>query len=435
MELAYATDSVELCVERLEAHAESFEGEDRRALLGRAARVAEEDLQKWEEAERLYERVMELTAASDERQEDLVRRRLICLSRIVGREEQALEMFERLLDQTPFEPAAFRAMLQLFEREQAHDRARLSRQVLTALNCQVEPAEGRKKMRPSQIFDERTLETHLLPTSLDPDVFHVLRKSMPLVEKVFSEALPQRKVLDGSRVSGEDGLSRALHDATAAFEIGRYSAEEGDSGPPMPQVFGQGNPDFWFNQHVVESMGEAEQYFTAGFVSALGWSGLAPVLELDGRSIWHLIEGTWLRQTGSGFEERVDVESQRMSEEIGSPFLAVTRRRIRKAIEPVVEEFPGTTPELWPEQVEEFACRVGLVVCGDLAAAIRCLLRFRGWELDLDAPETRDQITRIDLVGRLIQFAFSQDYLESRYAVGLSARPSELKACDPREWQ
>ena len=115
-----------------------------------------------------------------------------------------------------------------------------------------------------------------------------------------------------------------------------------------------------------------------------------------------------------------------MSEAIGSPFLAVTRRRVVKAIEPVVEELPEAQCELWPEAIEEFACRVGLVLCGDLAAAIRSVLRFRGWQADLQAPETREHITRIDLVGRLIRFAYSQDYLEARYEVGLSGRPSEL---------
>jgi len=80
----------------------------------------------------------------------------------------------------------------------------------------------------------------------------------------------------------------------------------------------------------------------------------------------------------------------------------------------------------WPEAVREFACRVGLVMCGDLAAAIRCILRFEGWRSDFETPETREHITRIDLLGRLVRFAFSEEYLKPRYEVGLTATPDEL---------
>ncbi|MFB6374683.1 MAG: hypothetical protein ABEN55_16540, partial [Bradymonadaceae bacterium] len=114
------------------------------------------------------------------------------------------------------------------------------------------------------------------------------------------------------------------------------------------------------------------------------------------------------------------------ADEIGSPFLAVTRRRVANAIEPVADQLPEQTCELWPDAVREFACRVGLVMCGDLSAAIRCILRFEGWKLDFEAPETRDQITRMDLLGRLVRFAFSEDYLKARYEVGLTATPDEL---------
>ena len=46
--------------------------------------------------------------------------------------------------------------------------------------------------------------------------------------------------------------------------------------------------------------------------------------------------------------------------------------------------------------------------------------------MGLGEAETREQVTRSELVGRLVRFAFSEDYLEARYAVGLSGRPSEL---------
>ena len=131
--------------------------------------------------------MLETTEEGSERELDLVRRRVLALSRLMGREEDALEMFERLLDRDPFEPTAFRAMLELFEREKAHDRARLTRQVLSALNCEVERDRVRTKKAPSRSFGTEAVERYLLPETLDGDTFHLLMKLMPLAEKVCSE--------------------------------------------------------------------------------------------------------------------------------------------------------------------------------------------------------------------------------------------------------
>jgi hypothetical protein len=339
-----------------------------------------------------------------------------------------METFGELLERDPFEPSAYRAMLQLFEREKIHDRVRLTQQVLEALNCEVDRSDVRTKMTPARAFDDRDIEEHLLPDVLPPGVFRLLEQTVPLAEKVLADDLPQKKTLDGVKLrkTGHDGMLDALEDAAAAFGMTRYRAELGDSGPPAPQVFGSGNPDIWFNEEVLRGLNPSERVFTAGYVSALGATGLAPLMELDGRRVWHLIEGTWLRQQGEGFDQRVDVRSQEMADAIGSPFLAVARRRVVGAAEPIVDDLPQAPCELWSEGIQEFACRVGLVLCGDLAAAIRCLLRFGGWNMGLGEPETREQVTRSALVGRLIRFAFSEDYLEARYAVGLSGRPSEL---------
>ncbi len=426
VELAYGAGDVDNCVERLESMADEASPDERRVLLTRAARVADEHLQMWEAAERLYGRVLDETDPDAEATHDLVRRRVLCLSRLVGREREAVASFGRLLEHDAFEPAAYRAMLDLFERERALDRSRLARQVLDVLNCEIDRQDVRTKTRPSRHFAEEVVDRHLLPEPLDGDVFHLLMQTVPLAEKVWTKELPQKKVLDGRRLPSDHPLEEALEAGAAAFDLRTYTADVGDSGPPAPQVFGADKPDYWFNEQTVSGTSRAEQYFTAGYVSALGWSGLSPLLELDGRQFWHLVEATWLHQTGEGFDERVDVESQRLADEIGSPFLAVTRRRIHNAIEPVAERMPEAACELWPEAVHEFAARAGLVLCGDLAAAIRCLLRFEGWELDFDNPETREQITRMDLLARLVRFAFSEDYLAARYEVGLTANADEI---------
>ncbi|MFB6374682.1 MAG: hypothetical protein ABEN55_16535, partial [Bradymonadaceae bacterium] len=292
----------------LEALAEEVDKSDREVLLARAARVADEDLQMWREAEQLYDRVLELCDPGSDEELDVLRRRVLCLSRINGREKEAAELFGELLEREPFEPAAYRAMLEVFERERASDRQRLARQVLEALNCNIDRSDVRTKMTPSRHFDEEPMERYLLPDEMDTDLLHLLMQTVPLAEKVWDDQLPQKKVLDGRRLGeAHDGMIEALDAGLTAFDLRKYRADVGDNGPPAPQVFGSGNPDYWFNEDVLDEMNQAEQYFTAGYVSALGWSGLAPLLELDGRCFWHLIEGTWLKQTGEGFGDRVYV--------------------------------------------------------------------------------------------------------------------------------
>jgi len=369
-----------------------------------------------------------LDCASDgtERELEALRRRVVCSSRLAGREEEALGVFGRLLERDPFEPAAFRAMLQLFERERAFDRARLTRQALEAMNCEVERTDVRTKTTPARAFDDETIERHLLPERLGAETFHALRRVVPLADKVFTDELAGEENLDG-RALEDEGMHSALGDAMAAFDTSRYYPEVGEEGPPSPRVTGSGAPEIWFPRRLVADLESVEHHFVAGYLAALGWSGCASLIELEGRSLFHLLEGTWLRQRGEGFSGNPADESQRISEAIGSPFLAVARRRAARAIEPAVEELAGVRAQIWPDALEEFAARSGLVLCGDLSAAIRCLLLFRGWDLEFGRAETREQIGRMDLVGRLIRFAFSEDYLEARYAVGLSGRPSEIE--------
>lgn len=211
-----------------------------------------------------------------------------------------------------------------------------------------------------------------------------------------------------------------------AFGFGKFRAEAGDSGPATPQVFCSGTPHLWLNREQLEQLDDAEFRFVAGYCAALAWSGLSALTAIDGRRVWHLLEAVLLKQTDRGFEERVDVRTRDLVEAVSSPFHSVARRRIHAALEPLVDEFAQIHCERWPQMVEQLACRVGLVLSGDVSAAVRGLLSLHGWELPLDAPETQAQIRRNDDVQRLLAFALSDDYLETRYALGLSGRPSRL---------
>lgn len=436
--LGFSADTLQDCAKRLEEMADAEGGarstEQRRQLLGRAAEIAEEELMWPEEAVRLYTRALELggkkagAEPGDSTSLELMRRRAFCLAQVAGREAQALDEFRKVVAADPFEPTTYRGMSDLLTRAQAFDRARSANQVLRVLNCAVEAELLPTKTSPSRLIEVEQVAEHLLPDGLDLAMLDALAAAMPLVEKVWADELPQRKALEGvslNRLNADEALD-GLQAAMSAFGFVRVKADGGDAGPMTPQVFSGSTPYVWINREQLERMDAAQSRFVAGYCAALAWSELSPLLVVDGRRVWHLIEAVLLKQTGRGFSERVDVATQELVDQISSPFHAVARRRLHAAVEPIVERFERVHCELWPRLVEEFACRVGMVMAGDVGAAVGGLLGFQGWELGLDAPETQQRLRRHPEVRELVAYSMSDAYLHARYALGLAGRPSQL---------
>jgi tetratricopeptide (TPR) repeat protein len=432
LDLADRAARLEDCLEQLESLASQRSSTERQTLLVRGGTLAARGLDRPSKAAELYDRCLASLSAEEGKNEasdgptmtSVLRSKVQALAKTRGRYEETVETFRALIHREPLCADAHRVMAEVFEEQQAYDRARLAKQVLAALAGESHRQTRRAKAKPARKIDDEMVEAYLLPDRLDPGVFHALRQAMPLARKIFDDALPQGQVLDSQQVTTvcDEEARRQIDTSLEAFELGRTTIDCGDNGPPAPQIIGASRPRLWFQADQLREMTPAERRFAAGYAGALAWSGLAPLTNLDGRQMWHLIEGTWLRQTGDGFSERVDLESQQASEAVSSPFLTMARRRLMHAVEPVEDMMADVPCELWPDDVEAFAARTGLVLCGDIYAGIRCLLRFRGWGLGFDAPETRDRLHRTALVGRLVEFAFSDAYIEARYELGLGAR-------------
>lgn len=423
VDFALDLDEVADCAAQLEALAAEHEGAPRIALLGRAALAVDEDLNWAEEAVRLFEILIAQTATDAQKNLFFRRRHAFCLSRIAGREPAALEEFRRLADAEPFEPSTYRGMVDLLERTQAYDRARVANQLLVALGCTVDAEFERPKTTPSREFEPRQIEELLLPAGLRDGVIGCLRAVLPLAEKIWADELPQRKALDGAR--HKDGkLYEATADALSAFGIKKFKLVTGDAGPLSPQVFGDGT--IWMNSDVIGDMTDAERRFVAGYCAALAWSDLSAILTLDGRRIWHLLEGVQLRQTGRGFSERVDVESQRLGDEVASPLYAVARRRVSQAIELAGKAVFDSHCEAWPGDIDHFAHRVGMVLCGDIPASMNALLKLGGWGGELEESATQARLRRTTSAEGLLRYASTDAFLEARHAIGLAGRPTTL---------
>lgn len=411
------------CCAEMQALSRSHEGLAQMNLLGRAAVALDEDLNWADDAAKLYEEVLALTGEYPAMHRAYRRRYAFCLARIAGREADALEEFRALAHEEPFEPSNFRGIVDLLDGTQAYDRVRVANQLLVALGCDVDVSFDRPKTTPSRAFDAEHIEEWLLPNELRGGMLGCLRAVMPIAEKLWADELPQRKALDGERV--KDGrFYHALSDALIAFGLRKFKLYVGDGGPRVPQTFADGT--VWVNSDVLNAMSDAEQRFLAGTAAALLWCDVANLRALDGRNVWHLLEGILLKQEGRGFTDRVDVQSQRLGDEVGGALHTVARRRVVAALEVVDGAVIDAHCEAWGQAIDSFAYRIGLLLCGDAPAATTALLRIGGWEGELASPQTQARLQRTDNAADLLRFAFSDDFLRARHVIGLAGRPSRL---------
>ena len=86
-----------------------------------------------------------------------------------------------------------------------------------------------------------------------------------------------------------------------------------------------------------------------------------------------------------------------------------------QAMEPVMEEIGQSHCERWATAINHFAYRLGMVLCGDVEAATRCILKLGGWTGELGEPEAQKMVRRhAHLKRTLFQFAMSEEFLKVR---------------------
>jgi len=422
LEIAWEINELPDCCKELESFAKDLPAASKISLMGRAAVALDEDLGRSDEAARLYRELVAL--GGPESTLDYRRRLAFSLSRTVGREVEALKHFETLIQEEPYESTSYKGMADLFEKVQAYDRARVARQFMRTLNMKVEGEEIRAKSSVSRAFADEDIRNLLLPEELK-DVFSALHAVLPIAEKIWAADLPQRKAIEGEKIKDARFLD-FLNNANQMFGIKKVRAVSDDSAPLTPFVFHESTPMVCFNSELLETASEGEQKFFAGYAAAISWSEMSGLLTLDGRQVWHLLEGVLFKQTGRGFTDRVDAESQRLAEEVSSPFHTVARRRVVQALEPALEGLAESHCEAWPLLLHRFATRVALLSCSDVESATRALLRLEGWTESLDEEATQRQLRRSKSVEDLFRFAMSEAFLEARFRVGLGSRPTQF---------
>ena len=430
IDLAEECDALDSCAHELVRVAEQHAcPQAKRALRWRAAIIFDEYLGWFELAEQAYASLQHEVVEIEERVR-LNRRHAFCLTQLPGRQLEALGMFRAIVADDPFDVATYRGMSSLFGSYDHYDRARVMTQVQRALGDEVEVERTRQKTIPSCSLERAEVLDALLPEGLSRGVLEAIRAAMPLAAKLWSEELPQRKAFENDRRASRELLPVAdlFHMIFDALELGRLKVWFGESNPAPVQLLNDGAPLIWLNVQRLDDFEEPELRFLAGYCAALSWAESSSLLHLDGRRLWHLLEGVQHRQTGRGFGPQVDPTSEQFAEELSSPLYAVARRRIVQALDGLEEELATAHCEAWPRALEQFAYRVGLVLCGDVEAAARCILKLQGWRGDLHDVTAQKLIRRHTQLRELLTFTLSEEYLQVRHRLGLAGRPSQIVA-------
>lgn len=427
VDLAEESGALDNCAHELLRVSEHRTGAQQRSLRWKAAIIFDEYLGWFDLASQTYELLLVGCIDSDEKAR-LNRRHAFCLTQLPGRQLEALSTFRELVKHDPFDVATYRGMSSLFGSFNNYDRARVITQVQRLLGDEIPLEQTRHKTIPSRSFEQAGVLDVLLPEGLTVDVVHAIASAMPLATKLWSEVLPQRKALENNRKASRELLPVAdlFHVVFDSLELTRLKVWFGDSNPVPVQLLNDGSPLVWLNTETLEAFDEPELRFLAGYCAALSWAEVSGLLHLDGRQVWHLLEGVYYRQVGKGFGERIDVMSQELSEQVSSPLYAVARRRVLQTLEGVTEQLEHAHCEAWPRAFEQFAYRVGLVLCGDVEAAARCILKLQGWRGEIHDVAAQRLIRRDDHIRELLAFALSEDYLDVRYLMGLAGKPSEV---------
>jgi tetratricopeptide (TPR) repeat protein len=426
VDLAEEAQALDSCASELTRLGRERAGRDRIRLLWRAAMIYDEYLSWFDRALELYTELLDEDVDEDDRLR-LERRRAFCLGRLGGRQRDALDAFRALATKDPFDLATFRGLSSLLDDLHTYDRKRVVEQIRRTLGDDLPTEPLRSKHVPSRDLDDGALEL-ILPAPLRGGVLGALGAASSLAYRVWDRELPQRKALDHNRQAAREFASTAslIDDTFEALGMRRPKTWIGDGGPAVAEVLLDGAPLVWLDADALERFDEPELRFLAGYCAALAWAECSPFLHLDGREVWHLLEAVLLRQTQRGFSERVDARTQELSELISSPLHAVARRRCFQALEPARDALADAHCESWSGALQQLACRLGLAICGDVEASIRCLLKLDGWSGELGDAASQRALRRHPLVRQLFQFALSEDFLAARYALGLAGRPSAL---------
>lgn len=430
LELADACNRLEHCAGELVSFAGDRGPASQRVLLKSAALLFEEHLNMMEEAAEVYGQLAPLMTKEGDRYA-MLRKRAWCLTRVLGKQHEALAIYKQLTGDDPFDTSAFEGMAQLLTTVHTMDRARVIEQVLRTLGQEVPSEPQRVKTIPSRPLDDVDEVHMILPESLSLPLFDAFSCASSFIDRHWADQLPDKRDLDNDKLAARDlepvaDLFAIMFDAIG---IRRVRVLFGEASQAPFEIVWDKDVNIWLNINLMERLSEHELRYLAAYCAALVWTDLPAIRHLDGRWVWSLFDAVHIVQQQEGLKpgQPVGKLSASLAKQLAGARNSVMRRRIYGAVADAYETLSTCTGETWRRDMELFAHRFATTVCGDVEASVGCILKMEGWKYPLTHEKTQQHLRKNALCESMIRFALSEDYLNMRYALGLSGRPSALK--------
>jgi tetratricopeptide (TPR) repeat protein len=402
-----------------------FERRTQRHYLTILGQIVGEELGQWKQAQVYFSDAIELAEVPTP---ELSRQRALAMCKIPTERDAAFRGFAQLLAENPIQPDILELAIGICDEAEAYDRARILRQIAALFvpeaGLHETEASGRPKIDVNRQLDDSVLQQRLLHPSLRP-IHELLHEALPIVEAVYGEQIPKLSVLGGARLRSRDEAAESF--ATIATRLGLSGVRVflGENEAPTPMVFAS-PPAFWIPDERWTAMGAAERRHWAGYAAGLLWTGVAPMVYLDGRELWQLLDGVHYLVTGNGIEGRTAYTIE-ASEKVKSPWYRRARKEISALIVKAGEAVGSEDSHQWTGWLRATGDRAGLLFSGDVGSSIRAALAGDGWlSGELDASALKAQLERNPRLRDMLSFALSDDYLHLRHSAGLGPRPSSL---------
>lgn len=406
-----------------------FTAEQQRVFLARQAHILGDELGRWREAQDVLHKALGL---DEQPTNDLAKQHAYALCHTPGDIAQAYDALCELLVKDPFQPDILRQALSLCEGVEAFDRARILRQFarffLPDQNLHAEDEGIRPKVMPGRPLETAALTARLLFPNLRGGLYEVLHEALPIIEHVERDHLPDVEALGGKRLKGNPELASLFDQVGSFLGLGSVKVFLTNDESPEPVVLAT-PPSLCIPGARWESLQQAEHRHWAGYAAGVLWTGLAPLVYLDGRNIWQILDAVFYVQTGKGLgiNGQKTAYTLETAEKVRSPWLRRSRKAVSELLMGSIEATSVDMSHLWGEWLQATGDRCGLIFSGDIESSVRALLTGQGWSgEDLNAASMTKHLEHNERLRHMLRFALSEDYLHLRHAAGLASRPSIL---------
>jgi tetratricopeptide (TPR) repeat protein len=306
----------------------------------------------------------------------------------------------------------------LFDGVEDPARVRIIRQISDLLRGERAPAreEARLKRDPARRIETQLGLEKLADGLVGPASLAAIQALAPTLERCFGERRPRRRALGGKRLKASEmpvfiDLVELAGDTLSVATPRIYTGEGGCEHPDW--LAGDG---LFVPRELLQDGDEGALRFWAGHAAASMAFELSPLALAEPGEIEAVL--TEVRRIAQGGEPGVG-----WLKEVASSRLASGREGVMAAWERDARLLERVTEERWRDLPVYVADRFGLLLCGDVRAAVGAVMSLEG---DIRPGDRAERIVRSKRACWLLEYALSFAYQELRYLAGLAARPRVL---------